>query len=477
MRTEADRMRILGEEPVKPALLKLGLPTLVGLAVSALYNVVDAFFVGRLGAAQMAAVSVAAPLSTAMLGLSLLFGAGAASYLSRLLGAGRCRDADACATTALVTAVAASAVLMAAFLLFLEPCLAVLGATDAMMPYAVAYAVPYAVSLVVYTFNATANNIVSSEGATTVGMGAMLLGGVANMALDPLLIYAAGMGVAGAGVATLVGTLLTAGVYVAYIARGRSSFAFGPRALRPSARMYAEVAKIGLPNLAYQLLAAVSLALTNVFAAPYGEAAVAALGIVARVMNLASMVAFGFIKGCQPFVGFNYGAGRLDRVRAATRTALVWETCYAVGAAAVLIALRSFVMDAFGGGDPAVAEVGTLALTVNALGFTTFGIQAVHSAFFLALGKAKEGGLISLGRQGIFFIPTIVIGSAFFGLDGVIAAQPVGDILSTLLVVVLVVRSKGLVSCEEALQERTVPAEPGTAGDAPGGEAELGRFE
>ena len=257
-----DRTELLRSAPVKGALLRLGMPTLVGMSVSALYNVVDAFFVGQLGGSQMAAVALFAPIATAMLGLALLFGGGAASYISRLLGAGRKAEADACASTSLATSMAVAIALLVAFVALMEPFLRLLGATDTMMPYAAAYAAPFFVSMAFYAFNGTINNLIVSEGATTVSMGAMLLGGIANIVLDPVMIFTLGWGVTGAAVATLAGTLLTTCVYLSYFARGKSSLALSPKNLRPTKEMYAQVLKIGVPNLTYQLLVSVALWLT-----------------------------------------------------------------------------------------------------------------------------------------------------------------------------------------------------------------------
>ena len=444
-----DRTELLRSAPVKGALLKLGTPTLIGMSVSALYNVVDAFFVGQLGGSQMAAVSLFAPIATAMLGLALLFGGGAASYISRLLGAGKRSEANECASTSLATSMAVAILLLAGFVVFAEPFLRALGATDTMMPYAAAYAVPFFIAMTFYASNGTINNLIVSEGATTVSMVAMLLGGISNIVLDPIMIFALGWGVTGAAVATLVGTLLTTCVYLSYFLRGKSSLALSPRNLKPTAEMYAQVLKIGVPNLTYQLLVSVALWLTNVFAAAYGDAAVAALGIVARVMNLASMVAFGFVKGYQPFAGFNYGARRFDRVREATKMACIWETAFACVTAMLLIVFAEPLLSAFSQGDASIVSIGATALFWNALSFATFGVQAVYSAFFLALGKAKQGALIAIGRQGIFFIPALLIGSWVFGLPGIIAAQPIGDLLSFLLVLVLVAKSKGALSDSE----------------------------
>lgn len=452
MEKRTERIELLASAPVEKALLRLGLPTLVGLGISALYNVVDAFFVGQLGGTPMAAVALFAPIATAMLGLALLFGGGAASYILRLLGAGRQREASDCATTSLATAVVVALVLVLLAALFIEPFLRGLGVTDTMMPFALAYAWPFLVSMAFYALNATVNNLIVSEGATTVSMGAMLAGGIANIVLDPLLIFCAGWGVTGAAVATLLGTLLTTAVYASYLLRGESSLSLSARHVRPTVTMYAEVLKIGVPNLVYQVLVSVALWLTNVCAAAYGDAAVAALGIVTRVMNLAAMIAFGFVKGYQPFAGFNYGARQFGRVRQATHMACLWETAFCCLVGVALMVFAEPLMTAFSQGDAEVVAVGSTALFWNALTFCTFGVQAVYSAIFLALGKAKQGGLIAIGRQGVFLLPALGIGAAAVGLPGNIAAQPIGDVLSFLLVVVLVARSKGV------LAEKGTPA-------------------
>ena len=197
------KMELLGSAPIPNALMALGIPIMIGMLINALYNLVDAYFVGGLGETQMGAISIVFPLGQVVVGLGLMFGNGAASYLSRLLGRGDKGTANKVASTALYSSVFIGAVIIILAAIFLKPILAMLGATDTIMPYALAYARIYVISSIFNVFNVTMNNIVTSEGAAKTTMCALLLGAVLNIGLDPVFIYTLDMGVAGAALATV----------------------------------------------------------------------------------------------------------------------------------------------------------------------------------------------------------------------------------------------------------------------------------
>lgn len=442
MNEQSNRIYILSQEKVPKALLKLGIPTMIGMMVSALYNLVDAFFVGKLGTSQIGAVSIVYPLGVVILGVGLLFGSGAGSYLARLLGDKKYEQANSCASTALFTSLGVGGILILAMLLFLNPILRLLGATDTILPFAREYAVVFIVGLFLNIFNITVNNIITSEGAAAISMSAMLFGGAANMILDPIFILLLGWGVRGAAMATLISRCITTSIYLYYILSGKSIFKIRIKNFSTSISLYKEILKIGIPMLMFQLLTSISISITNVLAAGYGDAAVAALGVVSRVMSLFNMALFGFLKGYVPFVGYNYGAKQEDRVQLATKTVLKWSTIFCIVVAGTMIIFANPIISAFSKNDIEVVSLGTKALVLNAIVFCGFGFQVVYSNMFLALGKAKEGGLISIGRQGLFFIPAIFILAAIFHLNGVIAAQPVADICSFILVIVLIRKPK-----------------------------------
>ena len=309
-----------------------------------------------------------------------------------------------------------------------------------MLPYAREYAGLFIAGLAVNVLNTTLSNLATAEGAVMYSMRSMLLGGVANIVLDPLLITGLGLGVFGAALATLLSRLLSLGTYLFFVFGNRSCLHIGIKQIRMEGKLWGEMAKIGVPTLVYQFLCSAALTQTTHLAGRYGDAAVAALGIVSRISSLGMMTIMGFLKGYQTFVGFNYGARQFERVRGATRTAALWTTLFAVLACVGALLFRTPLIRAFNASDPAVLAIGVRALVVNAVTFLTVGFQVVYSAKFMGLGKAVEGGLISLGRQGIFFIPVICLFSALWGLEGVILAQPAADVLSLALVCCLAVK-------------------------------------
>ena len=330
MNERNNKMNLLGNAPIPKALMALGVPIMIGMLINALYNLVDAYFVGGLGESPMGAISIVFPLGQVVVGLGLMFGNGAASYLSRLLGRGDRDTANKVASTALYSSVIIGAVIIIFTAIFLKPILFLLGATDTIMPYAVAYARIYVISCIFNVFNVTMNNIVSSEGAAKTTMCALLLGAVLNIGLDPVFIYVLDMGVVGAAIATAISQLFSTLVYVAYVFRKKSAFSFSIRNFNPSKQILTEILKIGVPTLTFQLLTSLSIALINRAANGYGDAVIAGMGAVTRITSMGTLVVFGFLKGFQPIAGFSYGAKNFARLREAIKTSILWSTCFCV---------------------------------------------------------------------------------------------------------------------------------------------------
>ena len=432
MQMNDEKLELMRNGKIPGVLLKLGLPAMIGLLVSALYNVVDAYFVGGLGTSQMAAVSVAFPIGQMIIGLGMTFGSGAASYISRLLGEGNRERADRTASTALFTSLVTGAAAILLSLCFMDRLLIALGATKTILPYARAYAVIYIGGSIFNIFNVTVNHAITSEGAAKMTMTAMIAGGFLNVVLDPFFIYTLGYGVQGAAIATVISQAVTSLIYLWYLLGGRGALKFRIGNIRPDREMYGEILKIGIPGLVFQLLVSVSTGLTNTAASSYGDAAVAAMGVVIRILTVGNYMVFGFMRGFHPVAGFNYGAGQYDRLDEAVRTILKWATWFCGAAAGLMLAFAPRLILLFST-DPAVAEIGSRALRINAVLFLFYGFQIVYAVLFLATGRAKQGSILSIARQGIFFIPLIFILPRLFGLTGVMLVQPAADLLSTLL--------------------------------------------
>lgn len=440
MNTQNNRMELLGSAPIPKALLSMGLPTMAGMLINALYNLADTYFVGGLGTNQMAAVTIAYPLGQIVVGLGLLFGNGAAAYLSRLLGQGDRKTANKAASTALYSSIGIGAAAVLISILFLKPILQQFGALPNIMPYALSYSSIYVTFSIFNVFNVTMNNIVSSEGAAKTAMCVLMSGAILNVLLDPLLIYTFGLGVAGAAIATGISQMVSSVIYIFYILRKKSVFSFHIKECQFSKDILSEILKIGIPTLLFQLLTSISIAMINDAAKEYGESALAAMGPVTKILSMGTLIVYGFLKGFQPIAGFSYGAKKYTRLTEAIKTAILYSAIFCVIFGLVSVIFSGQIMSSFTSGDENMIQIGQQALRINGLSFMLFGVYTVYSFLFLVMGKAKEGCILGACRQGLCFFPVILLFPRIWGLNGVILAQPAADILSFVITVFMAIR-------------------------------------
>lgn len=440
MNERSRKLELLGNAPIPKALLAMGLPTMVGMMINALYNLVDAWFVGGLGTSQMGAISVAFPLGQAVVGLGLLFGNGAASCISRLLGNQEREKADRTASTALYGSLLTGTLVIFCAVLFLKPILKLLGATDSILPYAMSYSTIYILSSIFNVFNVTMNNLITSEGAARTTMCALLTGAILNMILDPVFIFSLHLGVAGAAIATAISQLVSTLVYLGYLFTGKSMFHFHIKDCCFSKEILSEIFKIGIPTLIFQILTSLSVTLVNMQAKAYGDSVIAGMGAVTRIISMGSLMVFGFLKGFQPIAGYSCGAGKYRRLREAIRLSILWSTLFCTVYGLLLAFFPEAVISRFTKGDMEMIALGAKALRANGLSFLLFGFYTVYSSLFLALGKAKEGFFLGACRQGICFVPMILILPALAGVSGILYAQPAADVLSAVIALFMAVR-------------------------------------
>lgn len=446
-----NKMELLGSAPIPKALMALGVPIMIGMLINALYNLVDAYFVGGLGESPMGAISIVFPLGQVVVGLGLMFGNGAASYLSRLLGRGDRETANKVASTALYSSVIIGAIIIIFATIFIQPILALLGATETIMPYALTYARIYVISCIFNVFNVTMNNVVASEGAAKTTMCALLLGAVLNIGLDPVFIYGLDMGVAGAAIATAISQFVSTLVYLIYAIRKKSAFSFSFKDFKPTKQIYTEVLKIGGPTLTFQLLTSLSIALINRAANGYGDAVIAGMGAVTRVTSMGTLVVFGFLKGFQPIAGFSYGAKKFDRLREAIKTSILWSTIFCVVVGLLMALFSTQVISQFSNGNVDMIAVGEKSLMANGFSFFLFGFYTVYSSLFLALGKGTAGFILGACRQGICFVPVILILPVIWGMNGILYAQPIADVISAIITVFMALHLRRELAEAEAL--------------------------
>ncbi|MFR5875894.1 MAG: MATE family efflux transporter [Eubacterium sp.] len=447
------KIELLSSAPIPKALLAMGIPTMLGMLVNALYNLVDAYFVSGLGESQMGAISVVFPIGQIIVGLGLLFGNGAASYISRLLGNGNKEKANKVVSTAMYSSVFVGAIVIIISLIFLKPILKLLGATESILPYAVTYSSIYIVSCIFNVFNVAMNNIVTSEGAAKTTMCALMSGAVLNIILDPLFINVLDLGVAGVAFATAISQIISTIIYLSYIFRKKSVFQFKIKDCCFSKEILSEIFKIGVPTLVFQILTSVSITFINNAAFDYGDSAIAGMGVVTRLVSMGSLTVFGFIKGFQPIAGFSYGAKNMARLNNAIKVSIIWSTVFCTIYGLVLSIFSTPIASQFSE-NAEMITVASNSLRINGITFILFGFYTVYSSLFLALGKGKEGFILGACRQGICFIPVILIAPMICGLNGILYAQPIADVLSVIITILMAIKLHKSLKVEKRLDAK-----------------------
>lgn len=439
MSNKNNRILLMSEGDITKSLLKLGIPMVVSMLVIALYNVVDTYFVSELGISEVGAVTIAFPISLVFSGMGLTFGTGGGSYISRLLGSKDIKKANEVASTALFSALLIGIILVVSIMIFLNPILLFLGATETILPFAKSYATIFIVSMIFSTVNVAAGNLAVAQGAANISLTAMISGSVLNMVLDPLLIYTLNLGVKGAAIATLLSQVVTSLIYVKFFVGGKSFLRISLSYFTPRMDNYKQIIKIGISMLLLQLLCSLSMSLISRAAKAYDDQAIAAIGIVLRIITLGTNVVFGFMKGFQPIAGYNYGAKNFGRLKAATQATIKWTTIFCILWTIIIFIFAKPIISIFSS-DTEVVSIGVKALRANTVMFFTFGFQFAYSTLYLAIGRAAAGGILSIGRQGIFFVPVILILPSLIGLDGIIYSQALADILTSIVTVIFAVR-------------------------------------
>lgn len=429
-----NRIKILKEENIDKALFKLGIPMVISLLVAALYNVVDTYFVSSLGKEAVDAVSVAFPIQLIFLGIGLTFGAGAGSYISRLLGGNNKKEASIVATVALILSAILGIITAIALFVYLEGVLKFMGAIPSIMEISKSYTEIFIVGGVLGAINVTLGNLVVAQGAAKISLKAMLLGSISNMVLDPIFIFGLNLGVRGAAIATLIARVITSLMYLIYFIGDKNLIEMKLSNFKPTFAIYKEILKIGISMLILQILQTISISKISYAASFYGEEAIAAMGIALRIVTLGTNVVLGYMKGLQPLAGFNYGAKNYERVREAIKASIKWTNVFCIVWTLIIYVFAPSILSIFGT-DENVLNIAVPALRAGVIMFMTFGFQFTYSTLYLSMGKALVGVFLNSLRQGIIFIPIILLLPKFMGLNGVIYAQTVSDLITTIITI------------------------------------------
>lgn len=427
-------------EPVVKLVLRLGIPTMLSMLVTALYNTVSTFYVSYLGTSAVGAMGVAFALQMIIQALGITVGQGCASQTSRLLGAKKYAKAHEAASSALFTSLVLGVLFSVASLFGLDALLTVMGATDTILPFAVAYAKPvlYAAPFMAAAF--TLNNILRSEGMAFVGMIGLGIGGILNMAVAPCFIFWLDLGISGAGWATALSQTVSFAILLSYFVGGRGSIRLSPLLISKNLRTYGTLLRLGAPSLSRNILGALAASVLNLMAGVYGDSAVAAMSIVGRVMMVTSAAMIGIGQGYQPVLGYNWGAKRYDRVLKAVDATLAMSTALMTVLGLLGFVFADDVVAFFRTEDPAVVQIGVDALVLQCLVAPIVPVSVVSNMTYQVLGRAGIATFLACLRQGVFFLPLILILPRFIGLHGLESAQPLAEVLSFLICIGFVVR-------------------------------------
>lgn len=388
--------------PVSRVVLSMGIPAVIGMLVTSIYNSADTYFVGQLGTSASGAVGVVFSLMNIIQAVGFTIGQGASSLISRRLGEKDYAHANRIASTALLLAVAFGLIILGVGLIFLDPFMRLLGATETMLPHAKAYANYILIAAPFMVISFVMNNLLRAEGKIKYAMIGISIGGLLNIGLDPLFIHTLGLGTAGAAIATGISQLVSTVILLAaYFRKGFTVVQPSVSQIEISGKMLLDIFKTGLPALLRQGLASIASVALNRSAMVYGDAAVAAMSIVSKVFMLIFSTSLGIGQGYQPVAGYNYGAKKYARVRAAYKFTLILGLCVMGAASVAAFIFAPEIVTMFLRDDPKVIEIGTLALRIQCIAMPTVPFVVVGNMTFQSVGKAAQASFLSACRQGI----------------------------------------------------------------------------
>jgi len=430
-----DNSKQLGEMKISKLLMKFSIPAIVGMLVNALYNIVDRIFIGNgVGSLGIAAITITFPIMLVMIAFSMLIGVGANSLVSIRLGQNRKEEAEVIFGNAVTLLVLISITITIVGLVFLDPLLKLLGASEQILPYARDYLKIIFIGAVFQSTGMGLNNFIRSEGNPKIAMYTMLIGALINTIFDPIFIFVFHWGMEGAAIATILGQAVSSIWVFRYFLRGKSLLKIRRKNLRLQPIIARSIIALGIAPCSMQLAASVQNIIMNKSLAIYGgDTAIAGMGVVMSILIMMIMPIFGVNQGAQPIIGYNYGAKKYDRVKEAYKTSVGFATGIVVIGWIVTRLFPEQLVSMFNSEDAELIAFGTFAIKRYLMFLPIIGFQIVSSTYFQAVGKPKHALLLGLSRQVLILIPALLILPNFFGLEGILSAGPLSDVIASLI--------------------------------------------
>ncbi|MBR6977240.1 MAG: MATE family efflux transporter [Lachnospiraceae bacterium] len=424
-------------EPVARLIISMAIPSIGSMIVSSIYNFADTYYISQLGTSVAAVPGISQPLFLIIQAVSLTLAVGAGSYAARALGRKENDNASKAVSTSFFLSVMIGTLIGILSLIFLPQLMTAFGATSTILPHAEDYAryVIYATPFFSATF--VMSYAIRQEGNVRIAVIGTIAGAIINIALDPLLIFVFDMGIKGAAVATSLSQMVSFTILFQFLLRGKCVVRLKFKYFSLDRHILGDVLKVGSPDFFRTLLASLAAILLNTSARPYGDTVLAGMTVCNKIIVVIVSALMGFGQGFQPMCGYNYGAKIYDRVKKGFRFTL------SVGLAAMTVVFVTGmifapqIMSLFRREDTEFIDVGSRILRASLTALLPATVTIIANMLFQACGKAPQSAIIALSRNGIVFIPLILLMPRLWGLNGVIWAQPTADIITLIAALIM----------------------------------------
>ena len=429
----------LDEGKILPLLIKFSIPTIVGMLVNALYNVIDRIFIGNAtvgmaGPLGIAGLSICQPIMIATLAFSLLIGIGGATRMAISLGQKNKEAAEKIIGNSFVSIIFIGILITVVGTIFMNPMLRAFGADEEVLPYAAAYMGIILLGAPINALGFVMNRYMLVQGFPALSMGTMMIGAAMNVVLAPIFIYVLQMGMKGAAIATVLSQCVSAVWVMSFYFTKKCKVRLRLKNLNPDFRIILSIISIGMAPFATQIaVGSMNIVMNKSLGFYGGNIAISAMGGVVAISMIILMPIFGINQGAQPIIGYNYGAMRFDRVKETLKYAMIFGSCLIIISYLAVMIFPGQLMALFGTGSKEFLEHGVTAIRTYLFALPLVGVQVIGAMYFQAVGKPLFAMIFSLSRQVIFLIPAMLILPITFGLNGVYMSGPVADILSFLV--------------------------------------------
>lgn len=429
------------KSPIWRAIVHMALPMMLGMSLNLVYNIVDAFFIGKLNQTEMmTAITLALPFTVILMAVGNLFGTGGGTFISRLLGEKKIEEAKKVSSVTFYLSLISGLVLILFCIPLIQPILQLLGAEGNTTIFTKSVILTFTIGSPIIIANFVLEQLARAEGAAKVSMYGMAVSVIANIILDPILIFTCHLNIMGAALGTVLGNLCAVIYYVLYIQKKSSVLSVSFKAFKPTSAITKDIFKIGVTSLLLDVFLIISCLLFNNLSIKYGDYVVAGFGISQRVVQLSDFIGMGLFMGVVPLIAYSYTAKNIKRMLEIIRSTASYIAIIIILISGALLIFRTQVFQLFSK-DAAVLNIGTLIFTAMLLSSLFTSLSGLLIGVFQGVGREKEAAIMSVAK-GLMVIPIMILANIFWGLHGLIWSLTVSEILACLIGLLLWIHFK-----------------------------------